>query len=694
MQRWLVVVVVGAWGLIAGVARAELIRFEIESRTPFANGGAFGETGPYEVLRGRAVFELDPALEANQSIVDLALAPRNERGRVECVADLCLLAPVDPARGNGCLLYEVNNRGNKGIVGFFNQGGGGNDVSSAGDGFLMRRGFTIVWSGWDGELLAGGERMRLRAPVVQARGGDANVATITGLVRCEFVPGGATRDRLTVTSWANHGSYRPTSANFEGATLTVRPRPEAARVAVPRDQWIPHLADDQPDDASQLPKIELEPRFAWQAGAIYEFIYEARDPLVMGCSFTTVRDLISALRDGTGRDNPYANTEPGEGKRPFRHALAFGISQSGRFLREFLYTTGNADERGRLVFDGLIPHVSGSGLGSFNHRFAQPTRHAQQHDHDDFPVDRFPFSYSTQLDPLTGRRDGICAKAARLGTVPKILHTQSAGEYWTRAGSLTHTDPTGTRDEPLPDNVRVYLFGGTQHGPAGYPPKPSGEYANNHGDFRPMLRALLVDLVEWVRGGDPAPASRYPTIAKSTLVPLATWQRLCPDLGTGRPIPAALRHPPCADYGDRWFSDGLVERQPPLIRGRYTCLVPAPGEDGNDLDTLSPPEVAVPLGTHTGWNLRTAGQGATGQLVSLTGAYIPFARTIADRRATGDARAALEERYGLDDAGVVRYRADLGKVLNDYVQQRLLLPDDAARLLELYAERAKSVLAP
>jgi hypothetical protein len=690
MRHWRVVAVCWAVSLTAGSVQAELVRFEIESRVPFANGAEFGKTGPYEVLRGRAVFEFDPALEANRSIVDLALAPRNDKGQVECVADVCVLAPVDPARGNGCLLYEVNNRGNKGIVGFFNQGGGGNDVASAGDGFLMRRGFTIVWSGWDGELLAGGERMRLRAPVAK---GTGDGATITGRVRCEFVPGSASRDRLTVTSWANHGSYRPTSANFEGATLSVRPRPEAPRLEIPRDQWIPHLTDDQPDEPAQLPKIEIEPRFAWQAGAIYEFIYEARDPLVMGCSFTTVRDLISALREGSGVGNPYAaNTE--NVKRPFRHALAFGISQSGRFLRDFLHTTGNADERGRLVFDGLIPHVSGSGMGSFNHRFAQPTRHAQQHDHDDYPVDRFPFSYSTQLDPLTGRRDGLCAKAMKLGTVPKILHTQSAGEYWTRAGSLTHTDPTGTRDEPIPDNVRVYLFGGTQHGPAGYPPKLSGEYANNHGDFKPMMRALLIDLVEWVRDGTPAPASTHPTISNGTLVTLADWQRMFPDLGTGRPIPALLRHPPCADYGDRWFSDGFVDRQPPVVRGRYTCLVPAPGKDGNDRATLLPPEVAVPLGTHTGWNLRTAKQGATGQLVSLTGSYIPFARTIAERKESGDARGSLEERYGLGEAGVATFRADLGRVVNDYVQQRLLLPDDAARLLEMYTERAKTVLAP
>jgi hypothetical protein len=167
-----------------------------------------------------------------------------------------------------------------------------------------------------------------------------------------------------------------------------------------------------------------------------------------------------------------------------------------------------------------------------------------------------------------------------------------------------------------------------------------------------------------------------------------------PDLGTGRPIPALLRHPPCADYGDRWFSDGFVDRQPPVVRGRYTCLVPAPGKDGNDRATLLPPEVAVPLGTHTGWNLRTAKQGATGQLVSLTGSYIPFARTIAERKESGDARGSLEERYGLGEAGVATFRADLGRVVNDYVQQRLLLPDDAARLLEMYTERAKTVLAP
>ncbi len=664
--------------LLPVVGRAELVRFEIQKREPFAGGAEFGAAGSYERIVGRAFFELDPELKQNGNVIDLKLAAKNSRGKVECSADLFMLAPANLTKANGAALYDVNNRGNKLAMRFFNNGGGGNDpisLADAGDGFLLKHGFVVVWSGWDGELLPGGDRMQLQAPVAKSNG-----QSITGRVRCEIVPtGNATR---TVVNWANHGSYRPTASGLAQATLTQRLLPGDPRVEIPRDQWKLHVADSAA--AHQLPLVELELPAGLKRGHIYELIYEAQDPLVHGTCFTTVRDLMSALKQGTGQNNPLTHA----GQPVVKRAHGFGVSQSGRFLREFVYAGFNEDEAGRKVFDGIIPHVSGSGLGSFNHRFAQPTRHATQHDHADYPPDRFPFAYETQTDPLSGLTDGILRRSTASGTTPFVLHTQSTSEYWNRAGSLSHTDPLGNEDSKLPSNVRVYLFGGTQHGPAGYPPsKGDGQNLANHADYRPFLRALLLTLDRWSATGEAAPPSVYPQLAEGTLV---DWK---PDamnfpMIPGVNFPKVIRNPALLDLGPRWQSEGIIDQHPPVKRGLYVMRVPKCDADGNELSCLQPPEVAVPFGTFTGWNLRSKAADAEGELVSLTGSYIPFAKTKTEREAAGDPRLSLAERYSSHADFVAKFSAYCQKLAsNGY-----LLADDLPKLIELHAERAKSVL--
>lgn len=655
-------------------ASAEVTRFEIVERAPFADGQSFGEVGPYEKLTGRVWFQFDPATEANRRVVDLNLAPKNDRGLVECSADLVILAPKDPLQGNRCLLYDVNNRGNKTALGMFN-GVGGNAADKPGDGFLLQHGFTVVWSGWDGELFPGDGRLRLFAPVAGA--GDTQT---TGRVRCEFQPNRSSPKRMAVTFWANHGSYRPLEGNAARPELTVRPNSRSPRSVVPSSQWKLHVTE-VPDSA--LPLVEVELLTDWQPGSLYELSYEASGSLVHGCAFATVRDLVAALKLGHGDGNPF---QAGDASRPpFDRAIGFGISQSGRFLRDFVYAGFNAAESGEIVFNGLMPHVAGGGLGSFNHRFAQPTRHGQQHDHDDYPVDRFPFAYSETFDPLTGRTDSVLATAEASRTAPKVMHTQSAGEYWTRSGSLVHTDPLGKRDLAPPANVRIYAFGGTQHGPAGFPPGKPGVYQANPGDFRPFMRALLLALDRWVARNETPPESVFPTIARGDLVPLDAYRRAFPAISVDAPLPAVLRNPPAADYGPNWLTRGLVELQPPRVMGRYVCLVPQSGPDGNDLGCLLPPEVAVPLATYTGWNLRTEEAGAAGELVSLTGSYIPFARTDAERK-TGDQRRSLEARYGTANAYSERLTTEFQRL----VTAKLILPQDAQRLIPIYSDRARA----
>ncbi len=668
---WLILV-----GTASGSLHAEVVRFQITERTPLAEGAPWGERGAYERIDGRVFYELDPTLPANREIVDLALAPRNARGRVEFWADLCLLAPVDPAKANGAVLYDVNNRGNKLALGMFNEAGGNNPRTKAdcGNGFLMEQGFTLAWCGWDGELLPGGDRLRLAAPL--ARHADA---PITGLVRCEIVVNEPTQ--RTVVNWANHGSYRPTANGLSTATLTIRQRPEHPRQPVPADQWKIHVSDVSSDAPTQLPKVELEVPDEFEPGWIYELIYEAQDPLVMGVGFAAVRDLIAALKDGRGADHPLLR----EGKPWLTRAHGFGVSQSGRFLREFLHAGFNADEQGRRVFDGLMPHVAGGGLGSFNHRFAQPTRHANQHDHHDYPPDRFPFAYETQVDPYTGQEDGILKRAVATGTAPKVFHTQSTAEYWTRAGSLVHTTPDGGPDGADPALVRFYTFGGTQHGPSGYPPgKGQGESLQNPANYKPFLRALLLALDRWVQDGTEPPPSVYPQKATQTLVIPTVDATGFPAI-PGVKFPGVIHAPQWLDFGPRWQRERIIDFQPPKVRGKYVVLVPKCDADGNELGCLLPPEVAVPVATYTGWNLRTVAAGAAGELVSLTGSMIPFPRTAADRQQSGDPRPAVLERY----PSLAEYSRQLTAVCTRLHDAGYLTAADARRLPQVYTDRVR-----
>lgn len=666
---------------IGRAVEAAVTRFEIQTREPFAEGKEFGAAGAYERIVGRVYYEIDPELPQNRNVVDIDLAPRNERGNVELWGDLFILAPRDLSKGNGALMYDVNNRGNKLALRFFNNASGGNDprtAEHAGDGFFMRHGFTVVWSGWDGELLPGGNRLRLAPPV--ARHGDR---PITGPVRCEIVPNRSlTR---TVVNWENHGSYRPTETGLKEATLTHRVRPGDPRVPIPREKWTLQVTDVKSDSPSQLPKVELEMPDGLKRGHIYELIYEAQDPLVHGTCFTALRDLISAIKHGGGENNPLlVNSQPA-----IRRAHGFGVSQSGRFLREFLYWGFNEDEQGRQVFDGVIPHVAGGGLGSFNHRFAQPTRHVTQHDHHDYPADRFPFTYETQHDPLSKQTAGILDRAVASGTAPLVLHTQSSAEYWTRSGSLAHTDPLGQRDARIPNNVRIYMFGGTQHGPSGWPPtRGEGQNLANPGDYRPFLRSLLLALDRWAKDGTPAPPSVYPTIEAGALVAWNQSSTGFPDI-PGVRYPTVIQQPPFWDYGPRWLTEQIVDQQPPIPRGDYRVLVPRCGPDGNEVGCLSPPEVAVPVATYTGWNLRTKDAGAEGELVSLRGSYIPFPITKADREQTEDPRLSLEERYGMLD----EYLKQLEAKCRELEAGGYLLPDDVERTLQIQVEHVEPLFA-
>ena len=649
---------------------AEVTRIEITHREPYAQGRVFEQVGPYQRLTGRVYFAVDPKNKFNQQIIDLELAPRNAQGWVEFSADLDILAPVDLSKATGALLYDVNNRGNRVCLDQFNTGA---------DEFLMRRGFVVVWSGWIAETLPGDNRLLLEAPVATNKG-----QPITGNVRADMVsdtPG----ERLNIAHFANQGSYEPTDRGEAEATLTWRQREKDPRVLIPRAQWrMEKNWVEVEGRRSTLPQIDLVMAGGVQPGYIYEMIYEAKGPIVQGLGLAGIRDLISCLKYDASERNPLRLPD---GRSAMRRAHGFGVSQSGRALRMFLYDGFNADEQGRQVFDGLIPHVAGAGLGFFNHRFASPTRHNAQHDNHWYPADVFPFTYGDEQDPFTKQSDGILRRALATRTVPKIMHVQTSAEYWHRSGSLVHTDPLGQGDAKIPPQVRIYAIGGAQHGPGNgvAQPRSKGQLSSNPTDYRPILRALLLGLDAWVRDGVEPPASLYPRIVDGTLVswPEASsgWKAL-----SGVRYPEVIQRPEWLDRGPQFLTKRIMTLEPPASRGQYEVKVPAYGPDDNERGVLLLPSIAVPVASFTGWNLRSREVGAENELLSLTGGYIPFSRTAAARKASGDPRLAVLEHYRNFEQYLAQYTAAAKRL----IEQRYLLPEELPRLVKA-AEQNKPV---
>lgn len=661
------------------VARLTL---EVTGRAPFAGGMAFGRVGPYERLWGRVRYAVDPDDPAYRDIVDLDLAPRNEEGRVEFAADLYILKPVDVRRGNGRLLYDVNNRGNKRALQFFNDAVHSNDPAAlehAGSGWLMRRGYTVVWSGWQGDLLPGDGRLTMDLPVAQGPDGP-----VTGVVRAEFIAEeeGVTCFPLSGNDYTR--SYPAASLDTLRATLTTREREGDPRQPIPPDRW--SFARPGPDGAPVPSAEHCYLAEGFRPGWIYELIYVARDPLVMGLGLAAVRDLVSFLKYEEADAEDQANPLRADGGA-IEMAYAWGRSQSGRFLREFVYRGFNADARGRRVFDAIFPHVAGGGRVVLNYRFAQPGRYPRRHADHLYPSDQFPFAYHVIEDALTGQRDGILKRPE---TDPLVVHTQTSSEYWERRGSLVHTTPLGEDLEEHPQ-ARIYLFAGSQHfaDPLGGPQEGPYRHPTNPLNTTPLLRALLEALDAWATYGTPPPDSRVPRRSDGTLATAREVAERFPAV-PGVRCPDEPSRLFVQDHGPD-FHRGLMTREPPEVdpAREYAVLVPQVDDDGNEAAGIRTPDVEAPRATYTGWNLRW-GTGAEGELAGLVGSYLPFARTLRERLASGDPRPSLEERYPTAAAYVRRVAAAAQRL----VEARLLLEEDAdayvARAMEEAARSAQA----
>lgn len=648
-------------GLMTAPLSAEVIRIEIHSRTDLLSGQAFGPAGPYEKIAGKIFFAVDPALAANRIVTDLAKAPRNADGRVEFSSDFFLIKPKQIERGNGAVLYEVSNRGGKGMLGFFNHATGSLDPTreaELGDGFLMKQGFTLLWVGWQFDPPQRPGLVRVYPPTASDQG-----RPIQGLVRSDFVVTERAFDRSLADR--DHLAYPVVDPDAKDNVLTVRDSVEGARRIVPRSQWKFARVEGNRviEDAT---RVYMPGGF--EPGKVYEVVYTAQNPPVVGLGPAAIRDVISMLKY---KSADTLSIPAGAIKR----ALAFGVSQSGRFLRTYLYYGFNRDEGNRKVFDGVIAHVAGGGRGSFNHRFAQPSRDGHPYLNFFYPTDIFPFTDVAQSDPETGTTDGLLTHAGAPELLPKIFYTNSAYEYWGRAASLIHTTIDGSSDAPLMDNVRIYLLSAGQHGPGAFPPVQTiGQQRNNPLDYRWAMKALLVAMDRWVATGTTPPPSRYPTVADSTLV---TPDRLrfpnVPGVLTSTAVHKAYR----VDYGPRFAREGIVTVEPPKIGKAFPILVPQVDADGNDVAGVRMPELTAPLATYTGWNLFNARSGPTNVLSSMQGSYVPLLRTRAERERANDPRLSIEERYRDKD----HYLGLVSKAAQGLVDQGFLLNEDLPSIL-------------
>ncbi len=617
--------------LAAAPSHADVVRVVVESRSVVADGAAYGLAGPYEKLAGMVHFEVDPANAANRTVSDIELAPRNERGRVEFRSSFFLLKPKDIGRGNGTVLYEVSNRGGKGMLGYFNNAAGSRDPRTAaemGDGFLLENGFSLLWLGWQFDVPVRDGQMRLHTPSASDGG-----RPITGLVRSEVIVNERTYDRSLADR--SHIAYPVADPDDARNVLTVRDGVDRPRRVIPRERWRFARRSDDGSVVDDPTRVYLEGGF--EPHKIYDVVYVAQDPALVGLGPAAVRDMISQLKHAA---TPELDLPAGA----IEHAVAWGVSQSGRFLRTFLYHGFNADEQGRRAFDGVIAHVAGAGRGSFNHRFAQPSRDGHPFLNKLYPSDVFPFTDVAQHDPETDMRDGLLAGIGP-AHMPKIFYTNSSYEYWGRAASLIHTTLDGATDAPLLDNVRVYSFAGGQHGPGRFPPRRTiGQQLSNPNDYSWFLRPMLLAMDRWI-DDDAAvpPPSVHPRIADGDLVlPEALGFPHLP--GVGQPAVPHLAYR--AVYGPEFRTRRIASVQPPEVLSAFPILVPSVDADGNETGGLMMPEVAVPLATYTGWNLFHAAAGPTDVLSSMQGSYVPFPRTAADRERTGDPRPSIEERYG------------------------------------------------
>ncbi|MCI0867148.1 MAG: hypothetical protein J4N89_11460 [Chloroflexi bacterium] len=611
-------------------------RIDISNRSNFADGASFDGVGPYELLEGTAHFAVDPLNQRNQAITDLELAPRDANGQVRFSADFAMLQPADPGQGNGRLLFDVVNRGRKTALSL-------NDVPAAtdllaplqaGNGFLMRHGYTVVWCGWQADVPPTPGLIGLQAP--EAIGPDG---PLTGRILCQFQCNELTQHFLLADR--DHLSHSPADPDDPSATLTVQDHPNGTAQPISRGDWSFVRLEEADAGADTEPNHVYLPS-GFQPGRIYQLVYRTKGSVIVGLGFAAVRDTVSFLKHtAAGEGNPCTG--------PIEYGYAFGRSQSGRFLRQMIHLGLHEDEEERVALDGIIAHVAGGMRGEFNLRFGQPSKDVCY-----IIPELFPFTDTEQVDPVTGERGSLLARMEERGKVPKLMFSNTSAEYWRGDAALIHTDLETMSDAPESPSVRRYHFAGSQHGAGEFPPlevRPRdgirGQLPFNSVDYTPLLRAALQNLDRWVSTGEPAPASRHPSLSDGTAVESASLLDRFAKL-PGVRVPPQTTRAVRLDYGPEAHLSRTT-KLPADVGEEYPALVSDIDESYNERSGIRLPDLTVPVATYTGWNLRDASIGNTDLFIGITGGLagwtLGLPATAADRQSSGDPRLSIAERY-------------------------------------------------
>ena len=645
-----------------------LTELEITKRSSFAAGERFGDVGAYELLEGTAHYTVDPLHARNQGITDLDLAPRNSAGQVEFSADFAMLQPVNIDNGNRRILFDVVNRGRKTALSL-NSVPTPNDPTSpleAGNGYLMRRGYTVVWAGWQADVPPTPGLIGMHAPEAIGPQGP-----LTGKIMCQFQCNEPTQVFLLADR--QHLANPAADPEEAEATLTVRDLPNSPATAVDRGQWSFVRVEDE-DLEPQHSHIYMPSGF--EPGKIYQLVYTTTGSRIVGLGFTAMRDAVSFLKHApASAGNPCADA--------IDYAYAMGRSQSGRFLRQYIHVGINQDEENRPALDGIIPHVAGGMRGEFNLRFGQPSKDVCY-----IIPEMFPFTDTLQTDPVTGSQGSLLDALERQGNVPKIMFTNTSAEYWRGDAALIHTDLETLTDAAESQSVRRYHFAGCQHGSGEFPPleiRPAdgikGQLPFNSVDYAPLLRAALDNLDRWVTDGVEPPASRHPSLNHGTAVPSHTLLDRFGQLPDVR-VPSHTTRAIRLDYGPESHL-GRTTNLPADEGEEFPALVADLDESFNERGGIRLPDLTVPVATYTGWNLRDESIGNPGLFIGITGGLagwtLPLPATSAERESTNDPRASIEERY----ANREDYLDQVTRAAMDLVSEGYLLEEDVAEVTDL-----------
>ena len=642
-------------------------KIEISSRSDFADGSVFGDVGPYEYLEGTSHFAVDPMNERNRAITDLELAPRDANGKIGFSAHFAMLQPVYPERGNRRLLFDVVNRGRKTALSL-NDVPGSTDLLAplqAGNGFLMRQGYTVIWCGWQADVPPTPGLIGLQAPEAIGPGGP-----LTGGILCQFQCNAPTQSFLL--SHRGHLPHPPVDLDDPNATLTVRDLPNSPPEAINRGDWSFIRVEDAGGEVE--PSHVYMPQ-GFQPGKIYQLVYRTKGSTIVGLGFAAVRDTVSFLKHASASEgNPCSGS--------IDYGYAFGRSQSGRFLRQMIHLGLNEDEEDRIALDGIIAHVAGGMRGEFNLRFGQPSQDVCY-----ITPELFPFTDTEQKDPVTGETGSLLARMEERGKVPKMMFTNTSAEYWRGDAALIHTDLETMQDAPESQSVRRYHFAGSQHGAGEFPPVEvrasdgiRGQLPFNSVDYTPLLRAALENLDRWVSTGEPPPPSRHPSLSDSTAVVSASLLDKFAKL-PGVRVPPQTTRAMRLDYGPETHL-GRSTLLPAREGEEYPALVSDLDDSYNERSGIRLPDLTVPVATYTGWNLRDASIGNPDLFIGITGGLarwtLPLPATRSVREASNDPRLSIQERYRSREEYLRRVEA-AGQQLLD---EGYMLAEDLERVVE------------